>query len=160
LPHVGAGSHQNWLDNGAAPDLLGGANWLGTDITAGVLTPGQTVQLHVNVHSQSLLPGSYMGTLTFTSSRQAYDSPQVVNVALTIQPHCGLMTSSGILNFTAVVGQSNPSSQVLGLSATPSCAGVPLSWQVTSLVSWITVTPTSGQIKGTASSVTSVGVNT
>jgi len=134
--------------------------WLSTDPTSGSLAPGQTLRIHLTARGSTLLPGSYMESLTFSSQGiKAYDDPQVINVALTVQPHCGLLTSTGSLQFTAVVGQSNPSNHALSLNATPSCANELLNWHAVSPTNWITVNPSSGQVQGANSSVTSIGVN-
>jgi hypothetical protein len=136
-------------------------SWLSTDQSSGELTPGHSTQIHITVRSQNLLPNTYMGTLQFNASegKTAFDSPQDINIALTIQPHCGLVTSAAYLSFTAVDGQSNPSSHAIRLNATSSCAEQELSWQASPSQPWITVSPTSGQVKGTDSSITSIGVN-
>jgi hypothetical protein len=133
--------------------------WLSASPSSGSLGSGQSVQVVVTVRSEALLPGSYISTLTFQGP-SVYDTPQLADVALTIQPHCGLITSTGSLSFTAVTGQSMPSPHVLSLNATSSCAGETLPWQVHYAASWLTVSPSSGQVKGTNSSFTSVGVNT
>jgi Viral BACON domain len=133
-------------------------DWLSTDVTSGTVAPGATSSIQVIVQSQNLLPGAYIGTLVFTAPG-GIDSPQSVNVSLTVQPHCGIVTSLGYMAFTAVAGQSNQGNQTLSLNATVSCAGVTIPWSSSSSVSWLTVTPASGQVKGTASAVVSVVVN-
>lgn len=155
------GSHASPHRLESPPDP-GGTPWLSTDVTTGSLPPGQSRLVHLTVRSQNLLPGAYMSMLTFGAARntRAYDAPQMVGVALTVQPHCGLLTSSGNLSFTAVSGQSNPSTQTLNLSATTSCSGSALSWQARSSANWLTVSPASGQIAGPNSSITAIGVNT
>lgn len=145
-------------------NLVNQATWLSTDVRAGRLAPGQSVPIRVTVRGQNLLPGAYMATLTFSSTQKmgAYDNPQVMNVALTVQPRCGLLTSSGVLDFTAVVGQSNPSNHALGLSTTSSCSNETLSWHALAAAPWLAISPQSGELKGasTSSGVTSIGVNT
>jgi hypothetical protein len=47
----------------------------------------------------------------------------------------------------------------LSLNATASCAGSPTPWSYSSTNSWLSVTPGSGQLKGTASSVVTASVN-
>ena len=138
------------------------ASWLQASVTSGWLAPGQSEQIRLTVRSQSLLPGAYMGTLTFhsASGTPAFDTPQTMDVALTVQPHCGLVTGVGNLEFTAVAGQSNPGSHSLSLNATSSCAGGILNWQALPSAGWITVSPASGQVRGMESGVTSVGVST
>jgi hypothetical protein len=133
-------------------------NWLSTNLTSGSVAPGATSYIQVIVQSQNLLPGVYIGTLLFTAPG-GVDSPQSVNVSLTVQSHCGIVTGSGYLAFTAIAGQSIPGNQTLSLNATASCAGATIPWSSFSSVSWLTVTPASGQLKGTTSAVVSVGVN-
>ena len=133
-------------------------NWLSATRTVGSVLPGTTISLLVIVQSQCLLPGSYIGTLTFTATG-AIDTPQAVNVSLVVQPHCGLVTSTGYLAFTVVAGQNNLANQTLSLNATASCAGTPLPWTTASTASWLASTPGSGQLQSTVSSVVSVSVN-
>src|SRR5712692_3239566 len=134
-------------------------NWLSASPLSGVVPPGATAAIQVVVRSQSILPGTYTGTLLFTAPG-AIDNPQAVNVSLTVFPHCGIVTSSGFLSFTAVQGQSNLGTQALSLNATVSCSGAAITWKSSGTSSWVAVTPASGQLKGTASAVVSVSVNT
>ncbi len=144
-------------------DLAGiSTPWLDADPGSGSLAPGQSTQLHLTARSQNLLPGAYMSLLTFRAAHNAKadDAPQLAGVALTVQPHCGLLASTGNVSFTAVAGQSNPSMHALTLNASGSCAGAPLNWQALPSANWITLNPASGQIKGLNSSISTVGVNT
>src|SRR5229473_2185064 len=134
-------------------------NWLSATPLSGVIAPGATAAIQVTVSSQSILPGTYTGTLLFTAPG-AIDNPQAVNVSLTVFPHCGIVTNSGFLSFTAVQGQSTLGTQALSLSATVSCAGAAITWKSSGTPSWVAVTPASGQLRGTASAVVSVSVNT
>ena len=134
-------------------------NWLSASPLSGVVAPGATAAIQVSVSSQSILPGAYTGTLLFTAPG-AIDSSQAVNVSLTVLPHCGIVTNSGILSFTAVQGQNNLGTQALSLNATVSCAGAAIAWKLAGTPSWVAVTPASGQLKGTTSAVVSVSVNT
>jgi hypothetical protein len=138
------------------------APWLSSDLNSGSLAPGQSVQLRLTAHSQNLLPGAYMEPLTFSSApgSPAFDTPQVIEAMLTVQPHCGLLTSTDTMAFTAVKGQSNPSSHALTFKATSSCPGSVLAWRAWPSAGWIVANPTSGQVRGTESSVTSISVNT
>ena len=134
-------------------------NWLSAFPLSGVVAPGATAAIQVIVRSQSVLPGTYTGTLLFTAPG-AVDSPQAVNVSLTVLPHCGIVTSSGFLSFTSVHGQSNPGTQALSLNATASCSGAAINWGIAATPSWLGVTPANGQLKGNTSTVVSVSVNT
>jgi BACON domain-containing protein len=133
-------------------------NWLSAMPTGGSVPPGGSMTLTVNVQSQCILPGNYIGTLQFTANG-AIDSTQAVNVSLVVQPHCGLVTSTGYLAFNVVAGQSTLANQTLSLNATASCAGTPISWTAWSTASWLTITPASGQLQGTVSAVTSASIN-
>jgi hypothetical protein len=136
-------------------------HWLSTDTQLGTVQPGLTSSIQVIVNSQCLLPGAYIGVLQFNPIPigASFDGPQSVNVSITVQPHCGIVTSSGTMSFNAVGGEGNLGNQTLNLSATASCAGSTLSWSAASTASWLTVTPSSGQLKGTAGVVVSVSVN-
>ncbi len=133
-------------------------NWLGLSPPTGTVLPGATQSLSVDVQSLCLLPGTYTSTLTFTASG-AIDSTQSVNISVVVQPHCGLVTSTGYLAFTVVAGQNTLSNQSLSLNATSSCAGTPTPWSYSSTAPWLSITPGSGQLKGTASSVVTASVN-
>ncbi|HEY6286607.1 MAG TPA: hypothetical protein VIX20_13165 [Ktedonobacteraceae bacterium] len=133
-------------------------NWLSATPSTDVVPPGTTESLTVNVQSQCLLPGAYIGTLTFTANG-AIDSSQAVNVSVVVQPHCGLVTSTGFLAFTVVAGQNTLANQSLSLNATASCAGTSTPWTSSSTVPWLSITPGSGQLKGTVSSVVTASVN-
>ena len=96
--------------------------WLSTSSASGTVLPGDSMTMAVDVQSLCLLPGTYTGTLTFTATG-AIDSSQAVNVSVVVQPHCGLVTSTGFLAFTVVAGQNTLANQSLSLNATASCAG-------------------------------------
>lgn len=146
-------------DQGTFLGSLGAnTNWLSTDQTSGVVDPGSTDAIQVMVHSQNLLPGTYINTLTFSSDPGVFNSPQSVSVSLTVQAHCSLELSTGSMSFTAIAGQSNPSNQALSVGATASCPGT-TAWHATSSANWLTITPASGQLQGVTTSTMTVGVN-
>ncbi len=130
--------------------------WLRATPHSGTVAPGASRVLTVSVQSQCLLPGIYRGTLQFMGAG-ANDVTQTVNVSLTVQPHCGLVTSTGYLSFTVVQGQSNRTNQAVSLN-TANCVGVPLSWTSVSSASWLVI-PASGQLKGTANTLVPVKVH-
>src|SRR6266699_6745121 len=132
--------------------------WLGVSPSTGTVSSGGSLTLAVNVKSQCLLPGVYIGTLKFTAPG-AIDSSQAVNVAVVVQPYCGLVTSTGFLTFTVVAGQKTTVNQPLILNATSSCAGTPLFWRSSSTASWLSVTPGSGQINANDNALVSANVN-
>ena len=136
------------------------SNWLSVNQSSGTILKGSSQTIQVSVNSSSLLPGAYLGDLVFSSPGAVDGSSQTVAVSLTVQPHCGLVTNSGSLSFTAVQG-TNPSNQSLGLNATASCAGEQISWKaaLSSSFNWLSATPTSGTLTGTTSQFISIGAN-
>ena len=108
--------------------MSGASNsWLFANLTGGTIPANSSQQINVSVNSNSLLPGAYQGDLIFSAPGSA-DGSQTVSVSLTVQPHCGLVTNAGFLTFTAVQGNT-PGNQSIGLNATASCAGAPISWK-------------------------------
>ena len=150
----------NWSLNPVSlnPVPIPACNWLSVSPLSGSVDPGASRTLLVNVQSQCLLPGTYSGTFTFTAAG-ALDSTQSVTVSVVVQPHCGLVTSTGFLAFTVVAGQTTLANQSFSLNGTSSCAGTPLSWKAASTASWLLITPGNGQVQGTSSSVVTASVN-
>src|SRR6266581_1742621 len=132
--------------------------WLAVSPSTGTVPSGGSLTLAVNVKSQCLLPGVYTGKLKFAANG-AIDSSQEVNVAVVVQPYCGLVTSTGFLTFTVVAGQKTLVNQSLSLNETPSCAGTPLFWKSSSTAPWLSVTPGSGQINANDTTLVSASVN-
>jgi hypothetical protein len=132
--------------------------WLNVSPAGGIVSPGATESLTVDVGSNCLLPGTYTSALTFIA-KGAIDSAQQVYVSLVVQSHCGLVTSTGFLAFTVVAGNTTPAFQSLSLNATSSCAGTPLSWAASSTESWLSMAPGNGQVQVNASSVVTASVN-
>lgn len=140
-----------------AMSYIPNVNWLQTDPASGTIAPGATMQVHVVVHSSTLLPGAYNLLLHLSYSHDTTTPFQPVAVSLTVQPHCGVVASMGVMSFSIVAGASNSNIQSLSLSTTSDCVGV-LNWQATMFANWLTMTPTQGQIRDDASTVTTVGI--
>ena len=132
--------------------------WLNVSPSTGTVPPGATRSLQVNVQSQCLLPGAYTAPLTFTAN-SLIDTSQEVTVSMVVQPRCGLVTSTGFLAFTVVAGQTTLANQSFSLNSTASCAGATTPWSYSRTQPWISITPGSGQLKGTTSSVVTASVN-
>ena len=132
--------------------------WLSANPVSEIVPPGGNVTLTVAVNSQCLLPGIYIGTLTFIANG-AIDSSQEANISLVVQPYCGLVTNTGFLTFNVVAGQNTLANQSLSLNETPGCAGTPLPWSVSSTASWLSITPASGQINTNDAALVSASVN-
>ncbi len=153
-------SNQPSVPFNQAMSYIPNANWLQTVPSAGTIAPGAAAQIHVIVHSQTLLPSAYNLLLHFSYSRKTPAPFQPVAISLTVQPRCGVVTSMGVMSFSLVAGASNPSNsntQSLGLSTTSDCLGV-TNWQASTSANWLTMTPTRGQLQNDVNAVTIVGV--
>jgi hypothetical protein len=101
---------------------------------------GDVNEVTVSVDVTGLSAGPYYCQLT-VSDPCATNSPQTVNVSLTVQgPVIGL--SGQQLDFYAEEGGSNPTPQIFSISNNG--AGT-LNWQITEDCNWLWVTPTTGQ---------------
>ncbi len=134
------------------------ADWLSINQRSGTVAPGAAQSVTVAVQSRSLLPGVYTALLNFASSQSILDTPQSVVVSLTVLPSCGIMVNASSLSFMTVAGRSNPPNQAVTLSERAGCLD-DLSWQASSDASWVSVTPSSGELHGSGSSVIAIGVN-
>lgn len=146
--------------NPSSSDPSHQVSWLDTDAVSGIVMPQSSGSVNLSIYSHSLLPGTYSKKLTFRTQTGfgALNSPETVDISLSVRPSCGLALSAGSLSFTAVAG-TNPSTQGLSLAATDSCSGM-ISWKAASSVSWLMITPASGQLNGTSNAVITVSVNT
>ncbi|WP_376796704.1 carboxypeptidase regulatory-like domain-containing protein [Thermogemmatispora sp.] len=134
------------------------ADWLSVSERSGRVDAGAAQSVTVAVESRSLLPGVYTALLTFASSQGILDTPQSIVVSLTVLPRCGVMVNASSLSFMAVAGRSNPPNQAVTLSERAGCLD-DLDWQASSDASWVSVTPSSGELHGAGSSVIAIGVN-
>lgn len=138
------------------------SSWLGASPVYGIVAPGQTEQLSVNVNTTNLTPGNYVGQIVLNASdgngNIAGGSPQTIMINLTVLPPCALaQPSSSAMVFSTLQG-SNPSPQSLTLTASGNC-GWPLSWKATipgTASSWLSITPTSGTLSASGQSTTLV----
>jgi uncharacterized protein (TIGR03437 family) len=112
--------------------------WLTVSPTAGI-TP---TTLNVSVDPEHLSPGVYSGTLTL-SSDDASNSPQTVNVTLTVTTPPVLDATPSSLSFEAREAGGPPPPQKLAIES----SGEPLAFttRVSSGVNWLSVNPESGQ---------------
>ena len=124
--------------------------WLSLSQSRGFVQPGETAQVAVFANTSTLLPGTYSGRINFSAqgSGAVLHNLQSIDVTITVTPYCDLMFSSGILSFTAAYLQSDPPVKAVGLASSLSCSA-PLSWNVTSSASWLTVSNRSGTTPST-----------
>jgi len=127
-------------------------SWLGVSPTGGVIAPGQTGQLTVNINIAGLTPGTYPGQIVLAGTDDrggtAGGSPQTVTVSLLVLPPCTLaQPSASALAFTATAGSADPNPQLVAITGTGNCTW-PSSWKATITTStpWLKLTPSSGQL--------------
>jgi hypothetical protein len=146
--------------NSSSSDVDHQTGWLSMDTVSGIVMPQSTSSINLSIYSRNLLSGIYTKKLVFRVQNgfSALNSPETVEISLSVRPSCSLALSAGSLSFTTVAG-SNPNTQGLSLAATDSCSGV-IAWSATSSVPWLIVTPASGQLNNLSNAIMTVSVNT
>jgi hypothetical protein len=133
--------------------------WTTLSSTSGTLDPGAstTVTVSINSGANSLTPGSYSDTVSFTNTTNGVGNttrPVSLTViapgALSVTPADGL-TSSGNQG-----GPFTPSSKAYTLQNT---GGRAFNWAATKLQAWTTLTPTSGVLAVGASTTVWVSIS-
>jgi hypothetical protein len=124
--------------------------WLSLSQSSGFVQPGGATQVAISADTRTLLPGTYSGRINFSAqgSGAVLHNLQSIDVTVTVTPYCDLMFSSGMLSFTAAYLQSDPPLKAVNLASSLSCPA-PLSWNVTSSASWLTVSNRSGTTPST-----------
>jgi Viral BACON domain len=127
-----------------------GSSWLTVDPQSGIVTRGNSQPVTVSVDIESLLPGFYSGSVTFTSQGPGavQVSQQTIYVSLTIVPQCALQVAPGELTFTSVyLQQQAPAAQIVTMGVTQGCSN-PLSWSTFVTMNnggnWLSISSTSG----------------
>ena len=119
------------------------AAWLSVSPDSGSSTGGANSHT-VSVDISGLGAGTHNGTITITDSN-ASNSPQTVSVTLNIEPLPAISVTPTSLTFNATAGQSNPSSQSIGIS---NSGGQTLNYTVSDDAGWLSVSPGSGSSTG------------
>ncbi len=123
--------------NAAVQSPVGG-NWLNV-AQFGSLTNG-SLQVALNNAATSLPLGSYTASITVFEPNTSASIPITVN--LTVVSANNLVATPNAITFNGRLGQANPPAQTLQVTST--VAGLPLSFNVTSSVPWLSATPLSG----------------
>jgi cytoskeletal protein RodZ len=127
-------------------------SWLTMSSQAGTVAAGQTVQVALSVHATQLAIGTYNTQVTVNATNSAgipvQNSPQLLNVTLTVSAPCTLQVTPGRLAFTATLLQPDPPGQTITLSETGNCVR-PVSWQASVDHSWVALSSTNGSNGGT-----------
>ena len=126
----------NWSDTVMTAN---GGHWLTISATKGISPSSPTVGINVT----GLLPGTYNGTLIFSTTA----GTQIVPVTLIMgQPTTPILTNSpALLNTSGIIGQPDPSPQTVTITNT---GGGTLSWSATASTTvggaWLAITPKAG----------------
>lgn len=127
-------------------------SWLAMSSQAGTVASGQTVQVALSVHTAQLATGTYNTQVTVNATNSAgipvQNSPQLLNVTLTLSAPCTLQVTPSSLTFTATLLQPDPPGQNITLSETGNCLR-PISWQASADHAWVVLSNTSGSNGGT-----------
>ena len=123
----------------------GGAGWLFVNTSTGT-TPSN---LSIAANPSNLGVGTYTATLTLTAtSGSVANSPQVVNVTMTVAPNTALVASPASLSFAQNVNGGAPAPQTLTITSS-GAAGFTASATTVQGGSWLSVNPTNGTTPGT-----------
>ncbi len=126
--------------------------WLTVTPTRGSAQTGTNSVITVGVTTTNMSPGVYPATITVVSGQGFTGSTQTVSVVLTIQPPpppgSPIMTAAPlVMNFSAVQGQTTPSTQTVVISNTGQSA---MQWKASvSIIAsspWLAATPSGGTI--------------
>ena len=121
------------------------AGWLTVSPTSGTST-GNDVIHTLTANIAGLATGTYTTAVTIADSN-AVNSPQVVNVTLTVGTSVlpAIDVSPGALTFNAIQGGANPATQRIRVR---NSGGGTLNYVVTGDAGWMNVTPGSGSSTG------------
>lgn len=126
-----------------------GSNWLSISSSSGSVPEGNSQSVTVGANISTLLPGTYTGVVTFTTtgSQEVEGSPQSISVSLTILPQCSLQVSPGDVTFAGAYLQPAPASESVTLAVSQGCSA-PLSWTASITTTnggqWLSMNTTSG----------------
>jgi uncharacterized protein (TIGR03437 family) len=116
------------------------ANWIRVEPASGA-TPGQVA---VSMNAATLAQGTYQGTVTIVAPGAA-NSPQTVQVNLTVGPAATLQLTPAALTFAHQVGAAAPQGQVVAVSSTPGSVSFNATVSTVTGGMWLSATPGSGQ---------------
>lgn len=134
----------------ASATTFNGGHWLNISPASGATPSFPSVSINVN----GLTPGTYTGSVLFSSSA----GTQTLPVSFTMgQPAAPVISNvSMTITFNSVLGQSNPIPQTITLN---NSGGSPLTWQAAATTAvggpWLNVTPAAGTVQaGQATPIT------
>lgn len=148
----------------AAVSTSSGGSWLSLSSGSGTLAAYQSVPITIQPSLLvGLTPNTYTGMVTISgvdgSGNPANGGPQLIPVSFTVLPACTIAGTPAALTFAGVIGQSNPATQNVTLSASGTCIHT-LNWTASITgASWLNATPASGTISPASPVLSSIGVS-
>ena len=128
------------------------ASWLSTTPRSNSIDAGNSDAVTVNADTTMMLPGTYSGTLTFSSQGSAtvMHSPQSVYISVTIVPQCSLQVTPGMVTFASAYQQEAPASKSITLANSTDCAtSTAMAWSATSNADWLRLDRSQGNTPDT-----------
>lgn len=125
--------------------------WLHLSSMQGHAASGASAEVIVSAVASQLAPGIYSASLLVKAfdphGRALRNSPQTLNVVLTVLTPCSLSVTPDKLSFVAVL-LSPPTPQTLNITENGDCVR-PIRWQASSDAGWLTISSSSGFDNGT-----------
>ncbi len=147
---------QNWT---ASVETDDDGSWLSPSALSGLVEPGTSQAVSVNVLASSLALGTYHGTITFHGDVSAQIGVVLTVTAPAIIAQGQLSLSSSTLAFTTPAA-SNPATQQLTLTNTGAAS---LDWSLSSTTSdgtpWLAATPQGGTLAVQEQDVVTVSID-
>jgi hypothetical protein len=134
--------------------------WTSLSLASGTLTPGATatITVSINAGANSLTPGIYTDTVTFTNTTNGSgNTTRTVTLTITAPGALSVTPAGGLTSTGVAGGPFTPSSLVYTLTNT---GGVGINWGASKLQGWTTLAPTSGSLAAGATATVTVSINT
>ena len=136
--------------------------WASLSSTSGTLGPGlsATVTVSINSNANSLAPGSYSDTVSFTNTTNGNgDTTRPVSFMVSANPASGALSvtpSDGLSSSGNQGGPFSPSSKSYTLQNT---GGTSINWAASKLQAWVSLSSTSGTLGPGLSATVTVSIN-